>query len=294
MLALLRSENATVFFANVVALRQAGMLTVLTGSKPVTDPEYQDFLRQTHFDYTKDLDEVAGTAGGAGIFFIVRGRFDWRRLRDYVSMHGGTCAGGICNLPTSRPGRWASYREVQPDVMGLALSSDRSAAETLQPRRKRNHSEQAPAEPVWVKVSPNLLRNPADLPEGVRLFAIALQPANSVVLSLARAADIKSNGVRSETGRRLPDRSHGRIRAQSIADSDQDVTTRADARARAAQSGRFNRSFDLWHVLRGRKAHDRDVAGSERAVECASIARIIWRSSFAPINECDESNVFAK
>jgi hypothetical protein len=191
MLAFLPSGEATVFFADAAALRHASMLNLLTGSKPVSDPEYQDFVRQTHFEYSKDLDAVAGKANSEQLFLVLRGRFDWGKLRRYAAAHGGSCTKRICKLPGTRAARWASFMLIQPDVMGLALSADSSAVEMLRPSGG-SRRPQMPAEPVWVNLPASLLRNPVNLPPPMRIFAIALQSADSVTLSLARPAENRS------------------------------------------------------------------------------------------------------
>ncbi len=175
------------FFANVRALRHAGMLNLLTGRKSVADPEYQDFVRQTHFDYSRNLDTVAGEVDSEGVFFILRGNFDWRKLREYAAAHGGSCAKGVCKVRGTRAGRWVSFRAIQPDVMAIGLSNDTSAVERL--RRARSVALRIPPDPVWVNVSMSLIRNPVPLPQEVRIFAILMQSANSVLLSLGESAD---------------------------------------------------------------------------------------------------------
>jgi hypothetical protein len=183
MVALLPPGDATIFFANITVLRRAGVLGLFAGSKTVEEPEYQEFVRQTHFDYRNDIQVITGAADGIQILLIVRGRFDWSRLRQYALAHGGTCKKEFCNLPTSNPGRWASFLPIQSDVMGLAVSHDSSAALTLSPRRERV-TQEVPSDPVWVKVSQNLLENPVNLPAPLRIFAISLQSADRVLLSL--------------------------------------------------------------------------------------------------------------
>ncbi len=188
MLKFLPRGDVSIFFANVDALRRAGMLSFLSGSKSTTDTEYQDFMTQTRFDYTQDLDAIAGAADGKQVLLVLRGRFDWSRLRHYASVHGGGCVKAVCEMPTSKPDRWTSFLSIQPDVMGLALSSDRSAVETLRAQRHQS-VERLPAQPVWVQVAPSVLKNPVSLPVPLRIFAISLQSADSVVLSLAPAAE---------------------------------------------------------------------------------------------------------
>lgn len=187
MMALLPPGDSTVFFANIAALREAGVLGLFAGSKTVEEPDYEEFVRQTHFDYRNDIEVIAGAAVGKAILLVVRGRFDWRRLRLYALAHGGTCKGSLCNLPTSKPGNWTSFLQIQSDVMGFAVSQDNSAALALSPRRDRI-SQKMPSPPVWVKVSPTLLANSASLPVPLRIFAISLQSADLVLLSLDSGA----------------------------------------------------------------------------------------------------------
>jgi hypothetical protein len=187
MVALLPPGDATIFFANVADLREAGVLGFFAGSKSIEETEYREFVRQTHFDYERDIQAMAGAADGTEILFIIRGRFDWSRLHDYVLAHGGSCKNSFCNLPTSKPGRWASFLSVQPDVMGLAVGNDRTAALALSPRRDRV-VQQISSKPVWVRVSRKLLGNPLSLPVPARIFFISLQFADRVLFSLDSGA----------------------------------------------------------------------------------------------------------
>lgn len=185
LLRFLPQTNATIFFGNVDALRRAGILQLLSGAATPKDPDYSAFLRETHFDYNKDIDAAAGAAEGKHIFILVRGRFDWTLLRGYTTKHGGTCKNDFCEVPSSTPGRWASFFPIQSDVMALAISTNRSAAQAL----RTNHGlpRSVPDQPLWVSVSPALLKNPPDLPIALRIFAISLQSAESAVFSLGLA-----------------------------------------------------------------------------------------------------------
>lgn len=189
ILGLLPGGDVTTFFADVSALRSAGMLELLSGSKPAIDPEYKQFVKQTQFDYTRDLEAVAGIAEGQQIFFIARGHFDWSKLRQYAGAHGGSCRQDRCNLPASTPGRWISFLPIQPDVMAVALSQDDTAAEQLRPDRPRPAQPLPSTQPIWVKMSHSMLRNPLSLPLEVRIFAISLQSAEQVIFSIGRAPE---------------------------------------------------------------------------------------------------------
>jgi len=187
MVALLPPGDSTIFFANMAALRRVGVLGLFAASKTVEDSEYQEFVRQTHFDYRNDIQVIAGAMDGKQILFVVRGRFDWSRLHEYALTHGGACKNSFCNLPTSKPGRWASFVPVQSDVMDLAVGDESRAALALLPHRDRL-SQQIPSQPVWVRLSQKLLQNPLSLPVPVRIFFISLQSADRVLLSLDAGA----------------------------------------------------------------------------------------------------------
>lgn len=189
ILGLLPGGDVTTFFADVSALRNAGMLQLLSGSNAAGDAEYKQFIRETQFDYARDLDAVAGIATSQHILFIARGRFDWNKLRQYAGAHGGNCRREICSVPSSSPGRWVSFLPIQPDVMAIGLSQDDSAAEELRPDRPRPAQPLPSTRPIWVKMSRSMLQNPMSLPAGVRIFAVSLQSAYPVILSIGRAPE---------------------------------------------------------------------------------------------------------
>jgi hypothetical protein len=186
MFAFLPQGDETRFYVNAEALRRAGVLGLLAGAGRAEEADYRVFLRETHFDYTRDIRAVAGAAGGAQILLIVRGQFDWSRLRAYAAAHGGSCAGELCYAPTSKAGRWASFYPIQPDVMALAVSPNRSAAQALR-GSKGAAGQFSTVQPVWVELSQSVLKDPGSLPLALRIFVMALESADSVILSLKPA-----------------------------------------------------------------------------------------------------------
>ena len=181
----LPQTDATILYVNADGLRRAGILGLLAGVATARDIDYSAFLRETHFDYTRDLSAIAGSVNTKQSLFVIRGRFDWTSMRNYAKNHGGACRNDTCELPSATPGRWASFFPIQSDVMALAAGTSRSAAEVLRSRHQLTQS--LPAQPVWVKFSHALLQRPPELPLALRIFVISLQPADSVVLSLAQA-----------------------------------------------------------------------------------------------------------
>jgi hypothetical protein len=193
-------KSQTVFFADVAALRQGGFLRLLAGAKPVQEKDYDAFVRETGLDYTQDLDEVAGATDDQQLFFVMRGHFDWDRVRKYVLAHGGSCPNGLCGIATSRPGRWVSFLRIQSDVIGLAVSGNGQAAEELRPPGK--HSRLKVSAPVWIDVSPGTLSRAPELMAGARSLTQPLKSAESVLIALARADESSRSTliVRVEAG----------------------------------------------------------------------------------------------
>ncbi|MBV9084936.1 MAG: hypothetical protein JOZ62_19835 [Acidobacteriaceae bacterium] len=184
MVALL-PPRGTKFFVDVAVLRRANLLSLLSDPKRVEEMDYSRFVHETGFDYARDADAIAGSVESKQMFVVVRGRFHWSDIRQYAADHGGSCTAHYCKLPASKREYSASVVEIQPDVLGLALSEDPSAA-TMLVRRRGMPSEQIPAQPVWVKLSRSLLENPVNLPLPARILTITLQSADTVTLALDR------------------------------------------------------------------------------------------------------------
>jgi hypothetical protein len=181
---LLPPEDSTIFFVNFSVLRKAGMMHLVSSAKPAEEKDYDNFVRQTHFSYGSDIDALAAAVGSNGMFFVARGRFDWDRLQRYAISHGGSCQSNeLCRVQTSRPGYWASFLAIQPDVIALAIARDSSAAKILRSPGRRYSQPEINA-PVWVDVSRELLKDPGQMLPPLRIFAITLQSADAVIVSL--------------------------------------------------------------------------------------------------------------
>lgn len=181
---LLPPGDSTIFFANFSVLRNAGMMRLVSGAKPAEEKDYDDFVRKTRFSYESDIDALAAAISRHGMFFVARGRFDWGSLQRYAVSHGGSCQSGeLCRVQTSRPGYWASFVAIQPDVIALAVARNNSAVGSLRPPGRR-YSQPEITAPVWVDVSKEVLKNPGRMPIPLRIFAITLQSAESVIASL--------------------------------------------------------------------------------------------------------------
>ncbi len=185
MLQRLPAQDAIVLFVDFDALRRSGILKVLSPAKTSEEPEYQAFVRETGFDYRRDLDLAAVSFGGDGEFFVIKGRFDWNKLARYAAAQGGTCSKGLCRMPGSTPERRISFFLLQSNLMALAVSTDGFAAARLEdPRSQAVQPLERPQDPVWLSIPAESLKTTENLPTGTRLFATALASADKILLSL--------------------------------------------------------------------------------------------------------------
>ncbi|MGA2198112.1 MAG: hypothetical protein ABSH40_22795 [Bryobacteraceae bacterium] len=195
-------EDTLVLWIDFAALRGDGLLQLLDGAKAGQDPEYQTFVRQTRFDYMHDLDSVMVAFAPTGNFFLVRGRFDWKSIQNYVEQVNGNCVNTLCRVKGSGPDRRISFFPVHRDLMAMAASPDDYAALRLSSARP-GPDPPVPNAPVWIAFPGSLLKSGKNLPDGARPFARAMESALSVTISiapegdrLAARLDVRSNSDR--------------------------------------------------------------------------------------------------
>ena len=185
MLRRLPQENAAVLFVDFDTLRRGGVLKLLGSSKTAEEPDYQAFVRATGFDYQKDLDRAAVSFSSEGEYFVVKGRFDWQKLRAYAVAQGGSCEERVCRMQGSTPARRISFFPLQPNLMALAVSTDGSAALRLAEMQAGSVQPlDLPRDPVWLSIPAESLKTPGQLPPGASFFTAALASADRILLSL--------------------------------------------------------------------------------------------------------------
>jgi len=180
----LPSRDALVFYIDFAALRQNGVLQLLEGAKAGEEPEYKVFVMKTGFDYARDLDAVLACFTPHAKYMVVKGRFAWNSLDAYARDEGGSCRDALCRMSGSTPERKISFFPMRPNLMGLAVALDDSAAIDLQSRSPRRRDLEMPDAPVWVSIPPAWLKDDSDLPTGTRMFAHTLETADDVNLAL--------------------------------------------------------------------------------------------------------------
>ena len=189
LIACLPRTGATLAYVDVDAVRRAGLLDLISGTKAVQDPEYRSFVESSGFDYRRDMDAVAMAFNGSSAFFVVRGRFDWRKLRDYTEKQKGECRDNLCRVRGSEPGRWVSYWQIRSGVMAIASSPNAWAALDITPRERSDAAtREHPDTPIWMLVPPATLSESRSLPAGTQSFASPLASAERVVFSIAPSA----------------------------------------------------------------------------------------------------------
>ena len=94
LMTLAPADAPVLLYADVAALRAAPFFQRLLAAAPTPqmDPEYMEFIRETGFDYTRDLDRVlaigwTGSSVSNGLV-IAEGRFDRAKLSSYARRKG--------------------------------------------------------------------------------------------------------------------------------------------------------------------------------------------------------------
>lgn len=178
------SENM-ILYVDVNALRKSGILERLVGGKEVEDAEYQRFVDTIGFDYREHLNDAMVAFGRQGKFMLVRGQFNWRKLRDYATSQGGTCYAGTCRMTGSRPDRHISFLPIQNRVMGIIVAPGDAGTGRLTEEPSGPDAD-PPAAPIWLSIPGAVLRSGRDLPAGTRPFTRSIEHADRVVLTLGQ------------------------------------------------------------------------------------------------------------
>src|SRR5947209_10933855 len=109
-LALMPADATAILFADFSELRQASFIAQLYAwaPKPRADVDYAQFVKETGFDYERDLDRVAIAVLKRGpdsaLFAILDGKFDRQKIPAYALKDGSSARVGgreIFSVPVS-------------------------------------------------------------------------------------------------------------------------------------------------------------------------------------------------
>jgi len=187
MLKRLPTDDAVVLYIDFSRLRSTD-LAQLFGSKAGEDPEYQDFVRKTDFDYKQDLDAAMISFAPKGKYMLLKGRFDWKSLKSYVLSSEGKCNNSFCKLTGSSPEKRISFFPMRSNLMAMAVSDDDVAALRMNDVDARPDAE-IPNAPLWLSIPPSVVKSGQSLPPGTQMFARSLERAQAVTLAIVQEGD---------------------------------------------------------------------------------------------------------
>lgn len=181
----LPADRAAHVYIDVAALRGSGLLDLLAGSKAEEEPDYRRFVEQTGFDYRSDLDAIAAAFLSGDAYMVLRGHFDWKRLKEYALAQEGTCRNTICTMPGSSPDRHISFYPIRSDVLALAVSKQERGVDAISAGQWKNPSS-LPPEPVWISVPSYMFQDVSGMPSGTHSFLTPLAQAQEVMFAIGQ------------------------------------------------------------------------------------------------------------
>ncbi len=150
LLSWMPEDAQSVLFVDLSDLRQSPFFADLLAwaPHPEADPEYHQFVRDTGFDYEKDLERVAfafESQGGQQIFFAVAdGHFDQKKIKAYAAKNGALQNQGgaeIYSLPMAGSSSRVSFKFLNRGRIVLTNNPDLSSL--LQKIHRVNNVESA-------------------------------------------------------------------------------------------------------------------------------------------------------
>jgi len=142
-LALMPTEASAVLFADFGELRRAPFVAQLYAwvPKPQADADYEQFVKETGFDYERDLDRAAIAVNKRGqdstLFAILDGKFDRQKISAYALKDGAaTSTGGreIFSVPVAGSADKISFAFMRNDR--IALTNDSNLAAFLDAKKR--------------------------------------------------------------------------------------------------------------------------------------------------------------
>ena len=136
VLSAMPSDASAVVFADLTELRRSPFAAEFYNwiPKGQLDAEYAQFLRDTGFDYERDLDRVAISIVKAErdskLFAVAEGRFDRNKIEAYAAHSGSRESRGgreIFSVPMGEPGHKISFVLLSKDKIALSDAADIAA-----------------------------------------------------------------------------------------------------------------------------------------------------------------------
>ena len=165
-LALMPPDATAVLFADFDELRRAPFIADLYAwaPKPQADAEYAQFLKDTSFDYERDLDRIAIAVERHGtdstLFAVVDGRFDHEKISAYASKSGTVAKSSgqeIFSVPVSGSARKISFTFLSRNRLALTDAADLGVVLSAKKRKEdqaewRTRFERLAGSPVFAVI----------------------------------------------------------------------------------------------------------------------------------------------
>jgi hypothetical protein len=132
LLRALPPDASAAIYVDVEEFRRAAILKAMTTwgasatGNATTDPEYKGFVKETGFDYEKDLDRVGIVVKNHGAtrnyFALADGKFDRKKIETYLRKNSRIEQNGereVFHVATGEPGRTVSMEFISKDRIAL-------------------------------------------------------------------------------------------------------------------------------------------------------------------------------
>jgi hypothetical protein len=132
-LGLMPTDASAILFADFGELRQALFASKLYAwaSKPQADADYAQFLKETGFDFERDLDRVAMAVEKRGqqsaLFAVLDGKFDRQRISAYALKDGSAVKTGgreIFSVPVTGTRKKITFTFLNNQRIALTVDAD--------------------------------------------------------------------------------------------------------------------------------------------------------------------------
>jgi len=273
ILALMPPEADAVVFADFSELRTTPFLAKLYAwaPKPQADPEYEQFLKDTGFDYERDLSRIAVAfeKGGSDsdFFAVADGKFDKSKISG-MAMKSGTRlkigAREIFSVPVSGSTKKIPFTFLRSDR--IALTNEADLARSLAPKKGeadagdwRARFERLSGSPIFavirqnaagaalVERAPGGFRSPqlSSLLEQLQWITVAAKPENDRLRVIA-----EGECTSEATTRQLADTLNGIVLLADAGLNDAKIRQQLDPALRAAYL-ELLKSADVSKIDRG-------------------------------------------
>jgi hypothetical protein len=172
LLPLMPEDSRTVLFIDLTDLRKAPFFADLLAwaPKPDADQEYRQFVRDTGFDYEKDLDRLAVAfiqQDAQKIFFgVADGHFDARKIKAYAVKNGALQNSGgveIFSLPIAGSSARLVFTFLTKNRLAFTNSNDFGSwlhrAKAINDAEWREHFTRVAGSPVFAVVRNEALKD---------------------------------------------------------------------------------------------------------------------------------------